>query len=155
MLSRFFSQLTIRQRTDSPGRTHNSQLLIVAILFFVSSQVFAQDAIGNITIIQDYKIDQLIEKHIEINKSKETEPGWRVQIMQSSDKNKVYKTKSDFYNRFREYPSYVSYWQPNFRLRVGDFKTRLEAYKCLITIQPHYEESQIVPDEINLKPEDR
>lgn len=131
------------------------KITALAILFFLTAKLFAQDSLhGNITIVQDYKIDQLIEKHIEINKSKETEPGWRVQIMQSSDKNKVYKTKSDFYNRFRDYPSYVSYWQPNFRLRVGDFKTRLEAYKCLITIQSHYQESQIVPDEINIKPEE-
>lgn len=131
------------------------KILIIILSVAVSLNLFAQNPdSGNVVVHSDYKIEALLGKHTEINMAKETEPGWRVQIMATGDKARVYKLKSEFYLRFKEYPSYVDYWQPNFRLRIGDFKTRLEAYKCLVTIQPHYPDAQLVPDDINLKPEE-
>jgi cell division protein FtsN len=45
--------------------------------------------------------------------------------------------------------SYVSYTQPNYRVRVGDFRTRLEAQKFLNELRKQYSSLFIFAERIN------
>ncbi len=75
-----------------------------------------------------------MEKHIEIN-SKAPIKGYRVKIHFGTDKNKAKEIKGNFLARFPAVSAYEKYDQPNFNIRVGDFRTKLEAYKFLKEIQ--------------------
>jgi hypothetical protein len=44
----------------------------------------------------------------------------------------------------------MTYQQPNFKIRVGDFKTRLEALKFLKEVQGLYSTAFIVKDDVKL-----
>ena len=59
-----------------------------------------------------------------------------------------YETKRSFLQKNPEIPAYLSWLAPNFRLRVGDLRTRLEAEKLLHEMRLTYPGSYIVPDEI-------
>lgn len=77
--------------------------------------------------------------------------GYRVQIYFGDRKNAQDKRGSFI----RSYPSkgaYISYLAPNFRLRVGDFRTRLECEKFKQEIAKDYPGSYIVKDKIELPP---
>lgn len=104
---------------------------------------------GKISLIQDRKIEELVAKHIEIN-SKTPVKGYRVKIHFGADKNKAKDVKAKFLTQFPTVAAYEKYDQPNFNIRVGDFRTKLEAYKFLKEIQPEFPSAFIVQDEITL-----
>lgn len=102
---------------------------------------------GKISIIQDHKIDELVEKHKEIN-SKIPVKGYRVKIHFGADKNKAKEAKAKFLTQFPTVPAYEKYDQPNFNIRVGDFRTKLEAFRFLKELQSEFPSAFIVQDEI-------
>jgi hypothetical protein len=65
---------------------------------------------------------------------------------------KASEVKLDFSGKHSDVPSYISYTAPNFKVRVGDFRTRLEAVKFMKSIEGQYPTIFIVPDEIALPP---
>ncbi len=119
--------------------------------FFAGSQQLSAQSIpsdsGKVEIIQEQKITQLLAKHTEIN-SKADIQGYRVKIHFGGDKNKAKEIKSKFISRFPDVPAYEKYDQPNFNIRVGDFRTKLEAYKLLKEIQADFPSAFIVQDDI-------
>lgn len=102
---------------------------------------------AKVEIVLDAKVKELVEKHIEIN-SKAPIKGYRVKIHFGTDKNKAKEIKGNFLARFPDVPAYEKYDQPNFNIRVGDFRTKLEAYKFLKEIQPEFPSAFLVQDEI-------
>lgn len=132
----------------------NSTLRIVGFMFFLiaclSTQSYAQQPTNDsseVEIIQEYKIKELVDKHIEIN-SKAPIKGYRVKIHFGTDKNQAKDVKGAFISKFPDVPAYEKYDQPNFNIRVGDFRTKLEAYSFLKKIQPDFPAAFIVQDEI-------
>jgi len=126
--------------------------LNTALIIWISGFSYAQKAIvdtGKVEFMQDYKIQELINKHIEIN-SKAPIKGYRVKIHFGSDKNKAREIKGDFIAKFPDVPAYEKYDQPNFNIRVGDFRTKLEAYKFLKEVQVEFPSAFLVQDEIEL-----
>ena len=72
--------------------------------------------------------------------------GFRVQIYNGNDRNKANAIKVDFIRRFPEIRTYMSYIQPQFRVKVGDFRSRAEAQKFLQQIGSLYTPAMVVPD---------
>ena len=77
-------------------------------------------------------------------------PGFRVQVYFGPNRTKANEIKTDFLQLFPNTGAYLVYQQPNFKIRVGDFKTRLEAMKLLKEIQTLYSAAFIVKDEVKL-----
>jgi len=127
--------------------------LFSSIIFvFFSQFIFAQKPIsdtGKVEIVQEYKVKELVNKHIEVN-SKAPIKGYRIKIHFGSDKNKAKEIKAKFISKFPEISAYEKYDQPNFNIRVGDFRTKLEAYKALKEIQVEFPSSFLVQDEIEM-----
>ena len=99
---------------------------------------------------QDSLIHQLVTRHIAINQAKRTMPGFRVQIYFGPNRTKANEVKTDFLQIFPNTGAYLVYQQPNFKIRVGDYKSRLEALKFLKEIQTLYSSAFIVKDEVKL-----
>ncbi|MES2592549.1 MAG: SPOR domain-containing protein [Bacteroidota bacterium] len=124
--------------------------LVVVFGVFPVGYSQAQNSIADsakVDVVQDTKVKELVEKHIEIN-SKAPIKGYRVKIHFGTDKNKAKEIKGNFLARYPEVPAYEKYDQPNFNIRVGDFRTKLEAYKFLKEIQPEFPSAFLVQDEI-------
>jgi hypothetical protein len=122
--------------------------LTFSCLFFQKSN--AQSAsldTGKVEFVQDNKITELLSKHIEVN-SKATIKGYRIKIHFGSDKAKAREIKAKFLAKYPDVPAYEKYDQPNFNIRVGDFRTKLEAYKFLKEIQIEFPSAFLVQDEI-------
>jgi hypothetical protein len=120
--------------------------------FLFSPGVHSQTAVadtGKIEVIQEYKIKELLAKHAEVN-SKSNLKGYRVKIHFGSDKTKAREVKSKFIMRFPDVPAYEKYDQPNFNIRVGDFRTKLDAYRFLKEVQVDFPSAFIVQDDIEL-----
>lgn len=115
---------------------------------------------GHIEIAGDVAVEQLVKKHIEFNEQLRTVPGFRIQIASLSgtnSKSNAFNLKEQVSNAFPEQQVYVIYDEPNFRVKVGDFRTRLEAYAFLQQLKPTHP-GTIVKDNIYpipLDPNDR
>ena len=84
------------------------------------------------------------------SKIKETN-GYRIQIAAFTGVNSrnIAESKSyELQTAFPEVRTYISFQEPYFRVRVGDYFSKLEAYKALVEIQAVYPNAYIIPDKI-------
>ena len=120
------------------------------ILFLFNGSTFAQQP-GSVQVIKDPQIDSLIARRLALSKvgSKTGTSGFRVQIFSGPDRKNTYAEQAKFKSLYPNIASYVSYNQPNYRVRVGDFRTRLDAEKTINRLKRHYHTLFIFPEPIN------
>ena len=133
----------------------NIHLFYLAIILLGSTSIFAQDStvtsLTNGQIVQSYEISSLLNRYDEFNKKRDITEGYRIQITYSDIREDIYKSKSMLYHQFPDLGSYVEYEQPYFKLRLGDFATRLEATYYLQQTIALYPGAFIVKDKIKTK----
>lgn len=79
-------------------------------------------------------------------------PGYRVHLYMDSGNRARLSTQreqADFQELYPERKSYIIYDEPYFKLRAGDFRTRLDARRFLEEIREDYPAAYIVVDMIN------
>ena len=71
----------------------------------------------------------------------------------SSKKNreKAQKIRSRFSSEFPQFKTYLGYDSPYYKIRIGDFISRLEAYKIQKIITKKYQGAYIVPTTIDFE----
>ena len=132
-------------------------LFALMLLFLLPS--YGQDkASGYLSIIQDSQVDSVLTAYDTIrykameNPDNKAIPGYRIQIYFDSGSNSSDRAKSvkeAFALLYPDIPVYVSWKAPNYRVRVGDWRTRLEAEKALQLIMIDYPNAWVIKDEIN------
>ncbi len=116
--------------------------------FIASAQQSKTDTIG-ITLVQDKRVNELVNLHVASNESeKGLMPGFRVQIFFGASKKNALKEKAGFVEKLPDYKGYVIYDAPYFKVRVGDFRTHLEAQKLHKELYMDYPGAFIVKDMI-------
>lgn len=120
------------------------------IFLFVTFLSFTQN--GNIEIIKDARIDNLVRKQgMVIPPATSPQlPGYRVQLFFDSDRKLVDDARSKFISAFPKVDSYVIYNAPNYILKVGDFRTLLEAERVKGNLVKDFPTCFIVKEMINL-----
>jgi hypothetical protein len=76
--------------------------------------------------------------------------GYRVQIYNGNDRAKATQVKLDFMRRFPGVRTYMTYVQPQFRVKVGDFRSRPDAQKMYQQVNSLYTPCMIVPDIVEI-----
>lgn len=126
--------------------------LLILILICLNGFVKAQNQ--NVNVFNEELITDLVDRHKKTGLLKQTTAGYRIQLYFGSERSKAAEIKTDFSANFSNTPAYLIYQQPNFKIRVGDFKTRMEAFAFLESIKEFYTTSFIVPDDIKLPKRD-
>lgn len=127
-----------------------SMFLILVWIF--PSFIKAQE----INVQKEAGIEELTTKYIQANEKVKSISGFRVQIFFDSgnnSRNAAETTQSKFRAKYHGIPSYLTFREPNFRIRVGDFRTRHQARGFLRQIQADYPNGFVIKDEINLSPD--
>ena len=115
------------------------------------------DSTNPVVVEKDARIDQLVKKQIEINEvttreSRRYVQGFRIQVMNSPDRAKVFAAKAKVYEQFPDWKPYLLYQSPNYKLRVGNFKTQDEAQDALKQLSRLFPAGlYVIPDVIELK----
>jgi hypothetical protein len=105
---------------------------VFVLFLLVSGRAWAQADTTGVVVSKDPRIDLLVKKQIDINEettreSRQRVPGFRIQVINTRDRNKVYDAKAQVYQQFPDWKPYLMYQAPFYKLRVGDFKTEEEA----------------------------
>ena len=130
------------------------KLIIGLLLSFCLAQFAQAQEKGRVIVIKDPQIDSLIAKRLALSTASAsgnsvTILGFRVQIFSGLGREDAYAEQTRFKSLYPNITSYVSYTQPNYRLRVGDFRTKLEAQKFMNTLQKQYSSLFIFAERIN------
>jgi hypothetical protein len=131
--------------------------LLFLFLLFCGSRVMAQVVDTSVTVEKDPRIDQLVRKQIEINEvtTRETRryvQGFRIQVMNSPERAKVLAAKARVFEQFPDWKPYLLYQSPNYKLRVGNFKTQEEAQDAMKQLSKIFTTGlYVIPDVIELK----
>lgn len=126
---------------------------ILTILFCIVSICCFSQSEGYVIIEQDQRIEQLIQRQKKIHSADNTIDGFRIQIFMESGNDAVEhanKIVEEFKEKCPDIPIYLIFGQPYYRLRVGDFRTRLEAEKAFQTLSQDYKKAFITSDRIQL-----
>lgn len=74
--------------------------------------------------------------------------GFRVQIFSGPSRNEAYATQSRFRNQNSDMDCYITYDEPNYRVKVGDFKSRSEANSFMRTMRAQYKNVFVFQEDI-------
>lgn len=114
---------------------------ITLLLLWLVPNTKGQNRIGKVEITGDVKISELVTKHIEFNERMQTVPGYRVQIAALSganSRNQAFDLKRRFKAEYPDIEVYIIFTEPNFRVKVGDFTSKLDAYVFMQRIKDTY-----------------
>jgi hypothetical protein len=126
---------------------------ILLISFVLLATVgFSQTNCGTLHLSQGTKITQQVELYQQQNELLKKTKGYRVQIHFGSNRTIASEAKTKFMQMENKHIAYEIYQQPNYKVRVGDFRTRIEAYQFLKEIHTTFPNSFLVEDDINFPP---
>ncbi|MBE0649468.1 MAG: SPOR domain-containing protein [Bacteroidales bacterium] len=140
------------------------KLILISGLILLGSTLFAQDTIRDMAqdSIRDYsnmyigdaRIDSLLQLSALQNQKFKTVPGYRIQIFKGSGNNALNSAlvvRDKFVAKYGV-PAYITFNEPYYRVRVGDFRTRMDAIKFLQRIKRAYPLAWEIQDEVNFNP---
>lgn len=133
--------------------------LVFSFLFLAGFWItaFAQRK-GEVIIIKDPLIDSLIAKRLQLSRKDSnggnkttyvSQMGYRVQIFYGSDRRETFAQQDRFKSSYPKLNTYITYKEPNYYLRVGDFRTRLEAQRLLNELRAAFPTLFIFKEKIN------
>lgn len=120
------------------------------LILFCAQYGFGQQ--GNVEIKKDPRIENLIKQEGTIVPPA-TSPqitGYRIQLFFDINKDAVNEARSKFISMYPKIDTYVTFTAPNFFLKVGDFRTQMEAEKIKSNIDDQFPTSNIIKEKINL-----
>jgi hypothetical protein len=128
------------------------QILLTSTLFIAFSFLLSLQSQSQVKVIADGRLQTILERHIEYNEMSRTLQGYRVKVNSFTGTNakaKAFALKDELMDIYPNTRAYVSFDEPNFIVKCGDFITRLEAYNLFKQIKPQISSAIIIKDWIN------
>ncbi|WP_051209850.1 SPOR domain-containing protein [Gelidibacter mesophilus] len=118
---------------------------ISLIMFtFLFSTIALQAQQGNVEIDQNKDIDRLLE----FKKDLSTLNAFIIQVY-NGPRSGAESTKSDVATLYPDWSNSIQYEQPNYKIWVGNFRTRLEADRALMEVKKSYANAFILQPKKN------
>lgn len=105
---------------------------------------------GKVKVNKDKRIDKVSTDLAGGTTNKPVIKGYRLQVLSSSTKATIDAERGKFMAKYPKYKTYIDYKAPNFRLRVGNFRTRLDAERFQNEIKKIFPNTLIITDMIEL-----
>ncbi len=115
--------------------TPSKTILLSLSMFALTCNINAQEQ--NISLNQDPKFEQLLNDKRKINTSISTNDTYKIQIF-SGKSDEAKKTLLGFKREFNTIDGTIIFNTPNYKVIVGNFKTRIEAERNLEEIKKKY-----------------
>lgn len=132
---------------------------LVFFLFLSFSGLMAQNRLNiNSLNQQDATASDFIEKpqlkaieqrFIKEHKAETGMDGFRVQLFFGS-RDEAQRLKGEFLKLYPKEKAYISYQAPNFKLRIGNYRTQLNAEKFMYEIKGKFPSAYVVNERVEL-----
>jgi hypothetical protein len=124
------------------------KILFLTLMFpiFVFSQSDTTfNTKGEIISINQKGVDKLVSKYKQILKKTGGVEGWRIQLIFKDQKEEILPYQIKFTNLYPEIPVQIAFDSPNYKLTVGNFRTKNEALKIKHQISKNFPGAYPVP----------
>lgn len=127
-------------------KTTKLNYIAVTLFFSIAVVNFSRAQEGKINIDKDPRLDKLLEAKKQLNKEEISNSTLRIQIFTGagSELNQARQAQSKFQNLFNNVPTEMVYEAPNYKIRVGNFRNRLEADRFLVEVKKEFPSAFIV-----------
>jgi hypothetical protein len=127
------------------------------VLILASVKASAQTTRGKVQVVAPPLFDTLLAKRATLGKSSgggstagySSSYGYRVQIYSGSNRGAAFNAQAKFNKEFPEMRTYIIYREPNFKVRAGDFRSRIEAERMKEELKSLFPAMFIVSEKIN------
>lgn len=114
-------------------------------VFFLLTGVLAAQAI---TVEAEPGVDALMELFQTENETESKVDGWRVQILATTDRNRLNTVENQFKVNYPSVPVDWVHTKPYYKLRAGAFQTKQEAERLKYTLGRQFEGVYLVKDKV-------
>lgn len=97
------------------------------------------------------RLDLVLDTLATQNRSVRYAPGFRIQVYVGTQRQQVDAAKLLITQNFPELNPYLSYTQPTYKLKVGDFMRRLDAERYYSAIRKLISSAQLQPDKVDIR----
>ena len=97
------------------------------------------------------KVDEQLNSIGEKNRSIRYAPGFRIQLYIGNERLQAENAKMQINQNFPELSPYLSYNQPTYKLKVGDFMRRLDAERYYGQIKQLIGSAVLIPDKVDVR----
>lgn len=132
--------------------------LVTGCIFFIllisAASLMAQTR-GKLEVVKDPRIDTLAARRLTgargggSSSAAFSSYGYRVQIFTGSSRAEAFNAQNKFQQLYPDTRTYITYAEPNFKVRVGDFRTRMEAAKMAAQLRSVFPVVFIMSEKIN------
>jgi hypothetical protein len=98
---------------------------------------------NNVTLNQDSNFEQLLNEKRKINSSITINDRYKIQIF-SGEVEDARKTLSEFRKEFKNYDGTIIFSTPNYKVWVGNFKSRIESERNLAELKKKYTNALLI-----------
>lgn len=129
-----------------------NKFLSTSILFLLLSLFTCLQTNAQVKVVADGRLQTILERHIEYNEMSRSLQGYRIKVNSFTGANakaKAFALKDELSEIYPSTRVYVSFDEPNFVVKCGDFITRLDAYNLFKHIKPQISSAIIIKDWIN------
>ena len=120
------------------------------LIFLIPSLLMGQESEGDLRVETPAGVDELVAQKIAFNKEQNSYPGYKIQIYYGSEKE-CYEIKDEFTALFPDISTSIIFSTPQWKLQVGEYRTRLEADKSIQSIKKEYPSAIVLTTDIELE----
>ena len=120
------------------------------LIFLIPTLLMGQESEGDLRVETPASVDELVAQKIAFNKEQNSYPGYKIQIYYGSEKE-CYEIKDEFVALFPDIPTSIIFSTPQWKLQVGEYRTRLEADKSIQSIKKEYPSAIVLATDIELE----
>ena len=97
------------------------------------------------------QVDRALDSMSVHNKNIRYSAGYRIQVYVGNERRELDEAKSYIYQNFPDLNTYVTFSQPTYRLKAGDFTSRMDAERFYNAIRQRYSMAMIVNERIDIR----
>lgn len=99
----------------------------------------------------DKELSAILQTINQQNRAVRYMPGFRIQIYVGNIRSEADGAKAFVYRNFPEMSPYITFSQPTYRVKVGDFINKSEAEQILSSVKLQYPTAVIIADKIEIE----
>jgi len=123
---------------------------LLAFILMIPGVLQSQENEGDLRVESSASVKELIAQKIAYNKEENSYQGYKIQIYYGSEKE-CYEIKDEFTSLFPNIPTSIIFSTPQWKLQVGEYRSRLEADKSIQSIKKEYPSAIVLATEIELE----
>ncbi|MDZ4838604.1 MAG: hypothetical protein SGJ04_01225 [Bacteroidota bacterium] len=133
-------------------KLHFSIIAILCGFSTIASSQINNPTIGTGSVI--YVMPKQLEEDLRVNNtislSDVTIQGYRIQVFFGAERLEANKLNTQLQYQYPNETVYLAYQQPNYRVKIGNFRTVIEAMQLYRELSRKYPSVQLVQDRIEL-----